>query len=42
MLPVPAFDHLIYALGINRTMDHFTGRAAEVSGLPGPKYDGGT
>jgi hypothetical protein len=29
MLPVPAFDRMMDALGINRTMDHFTGRPAD-------------
>lgn len=27
LLPVPAFDAVVNALGVNKTMDHFTGRA---------------
>lgn len=41
LLPVGAFDRLMDVLGINRTMDRFTGRPAEVSGTPGVKHDGG-
>lgn len=41
LLPVGAFDCLMDVLGINRTMDHFTGRSAEVSGAPGVQHDDG-
>lgn len=42
LLPVGAFDRLMDVLGINRTMDRFTGRPTEVSGTPGVKHDDGT
>ncbi|WP_458780454.1 SDR family oxidoreductase [Arthrobacter sp. D3-16] len=41
LLPVGAFDRLMDVLGINRTMDHFTGRPAGVSGAPGVQHDDG-
>lgn len=41
LLPVGAFDGLMDILGINRTMDRFTGRPTEVSGAPGGGHDGG-
>jgi all-trans-retinol dehydrogenase (NAD+) len=41
LLPVGAFDRLMDTLGINRTMDRFTGRPAGVSGARGIKDDGG-
>lgn len=34
LLPVGAFDRLMDVLGINRTMDKFTGRPAEATGTP--------
>jgi all-trans-retinol dehydrogenase (NAD+) len=36
ILPVAAFDRLMDALGINRTMDHFTGRAGSRQPAAGP------
>ncbi|MBD1593905.1 SDR family oxidoreductase [Arthrobacter sp. S1_S22] len=42
LLPVGAFDRLMDALGINRTMDGFTGRPADVAGAPGIKHDDGS
>ncbi|GGC14926.1 SDR family oxidoreductase [Cellulomonas carbonis] len=33
-LPVPVFDRLMDVLGVNRTMDHFTGRRDDVVGGP--------
>jgi all-trans-retinol dehydrogenase (NAD+) len=41
LLPVGAFDRLMDVLGINRTMDRFTGRPAEATGTPGGQHDGG-
>jgi all-trans-retinol dehydrogenase (NAD+) len=41
LLPVGAFDRLMDVLGINRTMDRFTGRPAEATGTPGGWRDGG-
>ncbi|PNI08343.1 short-chain dehydrogenase [Arthrobacter sp. AFG7.2] len=42
LLPVGAFDRLMDVLGINRTMDRFTGRPAEAAETPGGKHDGGS
>jgi all-trans-retinol dehydrogenase (NAD+) len=41
LLPVGTFDRLMDVLGINRTMDQFTGRPAEATGTPGGTHDGG-
>jgi len=41
LLPVGTFDRLMDVLGINRTMDRFTGRPAEATWTPGGKHDGG-
>lgn len=35
-LPVPLFDRLMDVLGVNRTMDHFTGRPGDVLGPAAP------
>lgn len=42
LLPAGAFDRLMDTLGINRTMDRFTGRPADVPGAPGIKHDDGS
>jgi all-trans-retinol dehydrogenase (NAD+) len=39
ILPVAAFDRLMDFLGINRTMDHFTGRADTQPAETGPKAE---
>ncbi|MGM9471664.1 SDR family oxidoreductase [Pseudarthrobacter sp. YS3] len=39
ILPVAAFDRLMDFLGINRTMDHFTGRADTQPAESGPKAE---